>query len=193
MPRVVKGYKETAKTSIVQTAMEVFASKGYHQATMDDVARKLGVSKAALYQYFRSKDELLREIQSSSRQQIWKDFEEAFDNRSVEEGAEILFETIFGKYWGGSSIFFDIFSLATSDEKLRRVLREDHDEDLKLIEGFIEKQGEKRKIKYRLDKRTAARLIAGISFEIILELILGYDKAAVKKTWVDAITTMITG
>lgn len=191
MPRVVKGYKETAKSSIVQAAMEVFASKGYHRATMDDVARKLGVSKAALYQYFKSKDELLREIQSSSRQQIWQDFERAFENRSIEEGAEVLFETLFGKYWGGSSIPFDIFSLATSDDKLRRVLREDHDEDLKMMEAFIEKQAEKGKVKPRMDKRTVARLIAGISFEVLLELILGYDKAAVKRTWVDAITTMI--
>lgn len=193
MPRVVKGYKETAKTSIVQAAMEVFTSKGYHGATMDDVARKLGVSKAALYQYFKSKDELLREIQSSSRQQIWEDIEEAFENRSIEEGAGVLFDTIFGKYWGGSSVFFDIFSLAASDEKLRRILREDHDEDLKLLEAFIEKQAEKRKSKLKVDKRTIARLIAGISFEVILEFNLGYDKAATKKTWVDAITTMIEG
>lgn len=171
--------------------MEVFASKGYRGATMDDVARKLGVSKAALYQYFKSKDELLREIQSSSRQQIWDEFERAFENRSVEEGAGVLFETIFGKYWGGSSMGFDIFSLAASDEKLRRVLREDHDEDLKMMEAFIEKRAERRRIKLKMDKRVMARLMTGISFEILLELILGYDKTTVKKAWVDAITTMI--
>ena len=193
MPRVVKGYKEAAKSSIVQAAMEVFASKGYHGATMDDVARKLGVSKAALYQYFKSKDELLREIQSSSRQQIWIVFDRAFENRSVEEGAGVLFETIFGKFWGGSSMGFDMFSLAASDEKLRRVLREDHDEDLKMMEAFLEKQAERRRIKLKMDKRTIVRLITGISFETLLELILGYDKTAVKKVWVDAITAMIEG
>lgn len=191
MPRVVKGYKETARSSIVQAAMEVFASKGYHGATMDDVARKLGVSKAALYQYFNSKDELLREIQSSSRQEIWEEFEHAFENRSVEEGAGILFDTFFGRYWGGSSVPFDIFSLAANDEKLRRVLREDHDEDLKMMETFIEKYAEQKKIKLKMDKRVIAGLITGISFEVLLELILGYDKTTVKRKWVDMITTIL--
>ena len=190
MPRVVKGYKETAKSSIVQAAMEVFSSKGYHKATMDDVARKLGVSKAALYQYFKGKDELLRDIQSISRQQIWDEFENAFENRTVEEGAGVLFDVIFGKYLVGSSVFFDTFSLAASDEKLRRILREDHDEDLKLIEAFIEKQAEKRKFRLKMDKRIASRLLAGISFEVIVELMLGFDKTTLKKTWVDALTAM---
>ena len=191
MPRVVKGYKETAKSTIVQAAIKVFAEKGYHGSTMEDVAQKLGVSKAALYQYFKSKDELLREIQSSSRQEIREELGKGFENHSIAEGAATLFETIFGKYWGESRMGFDMFSLATSDEKLRRVLREDHDADLKLIESFVDEQAEKRKIKLKMDKRTIARLITGISLEVLLELILGYDKAAVKKTWVDAITTMI--
>ena len=191
MPRVVKGYKETAKSSIVQAAIKVFAEKGYHGSTMEDVARKLGVSKAALYQYFKSKDELLREIQSSSRQEIREELGKGFENRSIAEGAAALFETIFGKYWGESRMGFDMFSLATSDEKLRRILREDHDADLKLIEAFVDEQAEKRRVKLKMDKRIIARLITGISLEILLELILGYDKAVAKKTWVDAITTMI--
>ena len=157
---------------------------------MDDVARKLGVSKAALYQYFKSKDELLRGIQSSSRQQIWNEFEAAFENRTIEEGAGILFDAIFGKSWTGS-VSFEIFSLAANDEKLRRVLREDHDEDLKLLEAFIEKQAEKRKIRLRIDKRIVSRLLTGISFEVLVELMLGYDKTALKKTWVDAIAAML--
>ena len=193
MPRVVKGYKETAKSSIVQAAIKVFAEKGYHGSTMDDVARNLGVSKAALYQYFKSKDELLREIQSSSRREIREELAKAFENRSTEEGAGVLFDTIFGKYWGESRMGFDMFSLATSDEKLRRVLREDHDGDLKLIEAFVEETAEKRKIKLKMDKRIVARLITGISLEVLLELILGYDKASVKKTWVEAITTIMEG
>ena len=181
-----------AKSSIVEAALYVFASKGYHGSTMEDVARKLGVSKAALYQYFNSKDDLLREVQSSSRQQIRVDLKQAFENRSPEEGAKALFDTIFGKYWAGSRMGFDMFSLATSDEKLRRVLREDHDEDLKLIEAFTEELAEKREIRQKMNKALTARLISGISFEVLLELILGYDKASVKRTWVEALTTLLS-
>jgi AcrR family transcriptional regulator len=40
----------------------VFSEKGYHDATMDDIAERIGVSKAALYQYFESKEDLYRAI-----------------------------------------------------------------------------------------------------------------------------------
>src|SRR5947209_1038167 len=62
MPRVVPEYKEEAKTRILSAANRVFGEKGYRQATMDDVAKKLGVSKGAIYLYFASKEELFEEI-----------------------------------------------------------------------------------------------------------------------------------
>jgi len=62
MPRVVPEYKEEAKNRIVSAANQVFAEKGYRQATMDDVAKKIGVSKGTLYLYFASKEELFEEI-----------------------------------------------------------------------------------------------------------------------------------
>src|SRR5215472_16477890 len=62
MPRVVPEYKEEARTRILRAANQVFGEKGYRQATMDDIAKKLGVSKGALYLYFSSKEELFEAI-----------------------------------------------------------------------------------------------------------------------------------
>ncbi|MCK5651538.1 MAG: TetR family transcriptional regulator [Gemmatimonadetes bacterium] len=44
---------------ILQEASRVFADKGYHQATVRDIARATGVSLAGLYYYFKSKEDLL--------------------------------------------------------------------------------------------------------------------------------------
>ena len=44
---------------ILQSACGIFAEKGYHHASVRDVAAATGVSPAGLYSYFRSKDELL--------------------------------------------------------------------------------------------------------------------------------------
>ena len=68
MPKVVPEYKEEAKTKIVEAARIVFAKKGYHDSTMDDVAKEVGVSKGALYSYFKSKEDLLKEIYLQSHQ-----------------------------------------------------------------------------------------------------------------------------
>ncbi len=47
---------------IIDAATQVFQEKGYRGATLDDVANKLGLSKAALYHYFGSKEDLLSTI-----------------------------------------------------------------------------------------------------------------------------------
>ncbi len=46
------------KVVLMAAALEVFTEKGFHNAAMDDVAARAGVSKPIVYQYFSSKHEL---------------------------------------------------------------------------------------------------------------------------------------
>jgi AcrR family transcriptional regulator len=48
---------------ILRQAAAVFRTRGYHQASMRDIARATGLSLAGLYYYFSSKEELLFLIQ----------------------------------------------------------------------------------------------------------------------------------
>ncbi len=50
---------EERKDQILDAASEVFTEKGIHQARMDDVVEKSGLSKGSLYWYFKSKDEII--------------------------------------------------------------------------------------------------------------------------------------
>lgn len=43
---------------ILDAAVEVFAERGFHQASMDEISHTAGVSKPMLYAYLGSKDEL---------------------------------------------------------------------------------------------------------------------------------------
>ncbi|MDQ3389311.1 MAG: TetR/AcrR family transcriptional regulator [Gemmatimonadota bacterium] len=49
--------------SILRTAAQIFAEKGYHRASIRDIARATRVSLSGLYYYFDSKEELLFLIQ----------------------------------------------------------------------------------------------------------------------------------
>jgi AcrR family transcriptional regulator len=46
------------RRQILDAALEVFVSQGYHAAAMDDIAERAGVSKPVLYQHFPGKLEL---------------------------------------------------------------------------------------------------------------------------------------
>jgi TetR/AcrR family transcriptional regulator len=47
------------RQQILRVAVETFSREGYHGASMEEIARAVGVRKAALYYYFPSKQELL--------------------------------------------------------------------------------------------------------------------------------------
>ena len=58
MPRVSPAHEQAVRARIVDSALRVFAEKGYHRATIGDVVRDSGLSVGAIYTYFRGKDEL---------------------------------------------------------------------------------------------------------------------------------------
>lgn len=51
--------KEARKDNIIESALQVFAEKGYADATITDIAKKAGVSTPVLYGYFKTKEDLL--------------------------------------------------------------------------------------------------------------------------------------
>ena len=47
---------------ILEAALEAFAERGFHEATLDEVAGRAGISKALIYEHFASKRELTRAL-----------------------------------------------------------------------------------------------------------------------------------
>jgi AcrR family transcriptional regulator len=59
MPRGKAPTFELQRATILQNAARLFAQKGFAGASMADLARACGVSKALLYHYYRDKEHLL--------------------------------------------------------------------------------------------------------------------------------------
>jgi AcrR family transcriptional regulator len=53
---------EERRGAILEAALAVFSDLGYTQATLNDVADRVGVTKGCLYHYFESKERLLLEL-----------------------------------------------------------------------------------------------------------------------------------
>lgn len=54
--------KETRKEEIVKIAASLFKEKGYSAVTMRDIAAKMGIKAASLYNHINSKQDILKEI-----------------------------------------------------------------------------------------------------------------------------------
>ncbi len=58
MPKKVD--REAKKEKILRAAMKIFARQGIAETKMETVAEKAGIAKGTVYEYFKSKDELLQ-------------------------------------------------------------------------------------------------------------------------------------
>ena len=54
------------KEKIMKVAQDLFLKKGFSNVPVEEITRKAGISKGSFYTYFKSKDELLKEIATKS-------------------------------------------------------------------------------------------------------------------------------
>ncbi len=60
--RTAPSRRDLVRSQILVTAADLFRARGYRATTLDDLAHGLGMSKATLYGYFPSKEDLLAAI-----------------------------------------------------------------------------------------------------------------------------------
>ena len=65
-----QGAKNQKRKRIVDKAWELIAKNGYEETKVEDITRKLGISKGSFYTYFETKDKLLYEILEKLKMEI---------------------------------------------------------------------------------------------------------------------------
>jgi AcrR family transcriptional regulator len=79
--------------AVLAAAGRVFAERGYEGATMADVAREAGFSKAGVYHYYASKEHLLHGLLQISLEQVVGDLCQADPGPGSPARLSALFET----------------------------------------------------------------------------------------------------
>ena len=61
-PAQFEEIREEKTRLIMEVALELFANEGYHTTSISKIAKKAGISKGLMYNYFESKEDLLKAI-----------------------------------------------------------------------------------------------------------------------------------
>ena len=113
---------------IINAAMIVFAEKGFHPATMEDVAKEAGLSKGTIYLYFKNKDDLIFSVLQASLAEGFAELEQilALDEPvkphllNWVEAMALRMETSTVYL----SIGYEFYALAARDEQIRQTLHQ---------------------------------------------------------------------
>lgn len=131
--------RHARRRQLLAAAQEIFVTRGYHAAVMDDIAERAGVSKPILYQHFPGKLELYLALLDESVSELVRVVREALsstDDNSQRVSATIgaFFDFVSG-YGQAFRLVFesDLSNEAAVRERLDATMRDVAD----AISGFI--------------------------------------------------------
>ena len=98
MPRTPEQYEEirnAKKKIILDAALRLFAEKGYASTSISCIAETANISKGLMYNYFNSKDELLKTIIQTFMNEIGEMLDPSSDEILCKEEADQFFDKYF--------------------------------------------------------------------------------------------------
>ncbi|TRO53417.1 TetR/AcrR family transcriptional regulator [Candidatus Bathyarchaeota archaeon] len=97
-PRITEDKWNETHQTILNTAQQLFAVKGYNGTSMNDIVKESGVSKGAIYNHFESKERLFLSLMEVQTQVGFSQLEATFsdDDTSVDKLKKILAVTFSG-------------------------------------------------------------------------------------------------
>jgi AcrR family transcriptional regulator len=94
-PSQFEEMREEKKNLIMDVALEHFSNIGFHPTTITHIARHAGISKGLMYNYFRSKEDLLASIINRSIADIYTYFNPDHDSHLTPDEFELFIRKIF--------------------------------------------------------------------------------------------------
>lgn len=135
---------EERREQIIAAAVNVFARLGFHDARMDDIVTESGLSKGALYWYFKSKDDIIAAIMDRFIHRELEGMEKALrkDAPVTEKLMQLhgMFVEEMRSMMGLMPILYEFYAAATRKATVRKALLRFFKPIRKLLSELI-KQG----------------------------------------------------
>lgn len=132
-PKTRSERQAQTRDQLIWAAMEVFTAKGFHGASLDEIARHAGFTKGAVYANFAGKDDLFLAVVDRRIEVAFGETEES----DIEIGAGELFETT----WATLSLEVILYALRTSPELHRELARRYEQIDQMVSAGLQQTRG----------------------------------------------------
>jgi AcrR family transcriptional regulator len=139
-PRGTRLPRHERRRQLLDAALEVFVSQGYHAAAMDDIAERAGVSKPVLYQHFPGKLDLYLALLDQSVDELVATVRDALESTTDNKQRVAATFTAYFEYVAGEGQAFRlVFESDLSNEAaVRERLERGQQECAQMISQMVE-------------------------------------------------------
>jgi len=185
MSTIIKTKKDVVTefrtAGILEAARSVFATKGFNDATVDDIANAAGVAKGTVYLYYRSKRDIYFSALKFGIQQMYAVLDEQLKAESTTEGKLRALIAVKLAYFDENRDFFKIYyselgNLCIHPGAIDSEFKTLYLEQARVIESIL-KEGARRKVLRAVRAEQAAFAISDIIRGVVTQRLLGWSKS----------------
>lgn len=130
------------KEQILKAAVTAFARSGLKDTSMNDIVRESGLSKGAIYWYYKSKDEIIAELLNEffdpeDIKKVEVMLSTGTPLQKIEKLVEYMIDEM-NQMRRFRPVIQELFVLAFRDEKIRRMTKTNFQASVALLQGIIE-------------------------------------------------------
>lgn len=180
-------YRVDAKKKIIAAALDVAKEHGWDAVTLDAIAQNVGVTKPALYGYFKNREALLREVTLEVVRNIQTGLENtlAHDDdihRIIQNLAALLFE----QQKPFANIFFQLPTRMRQDAKNHEEFTQIFDKNRIIIRDCLTRIKSEGRLLQVVNPDAAAYMIIAMTMGLLTSSdFLKMDINAAKEIWID--------
>lgn len=160
--------QDVSRSQLLDAAEEVFGRKGFHEATLKEVAELAEFSVGSVYSFFESKEDLFRQIFVRRGEEFLPGMHELLDDREADplEQLHALVDYEVGFFrrhprFGRLFLRYSNATMLSTDREIDLVMRERYEEAMALQADLV-KRGQRAGLFRTGDPDVLARLFSGL-------------------------------
>ncbi|GJQ36714.1 MAG: TetR family transcriptional regulator [Anaerolineaceae bacterium] len=185
---------EETRSKIMASAINLFSSRGYNAASVDDICADAGISKGAFYHHFKTKQELFLALLDGWLKTIDNAIEASKDKTVPETFMQITeaFPYIFATANEGLPMFLEFWLQASRDEKIWQASVRPYRRYHKYFTDLIKKGVDEGSF-VEVNPELTSRMIISTAMGLLLQSLMDPKGAKWEKVARDSTTMLVEG
>lgn len=165
-----KNIIQGTKKQIIDVARRLFSEYSYLGVSMSDIAKKLNVTKAALYYHFTGKTEIYKKVLDGVFSALSSSITEAFNEKTTDKKLHKLIKNYLDFGLTEKNFIKALMSkISPADSQMKNYIIRLREEITKIIQPLIEEVLKRKKITQKVDSKLATSLLTGMMDALLLE------------------------
>ena len=194
MPKVTQSYLDARRRQIMDAAIVCFSRQGFHRATMQDVVKQSKLSPGAIYNYFKSKEEIIEAIASERHDKERVVLTLARNEGAVAPVLRRIRDTFFGELKNPKErlrrrVSIQLWAEAQRNPRILRLVRQGVDAPRKLLAAILSDAQRRGEISRSINPDATARFLIAAFHGLVLQI--EWDDQVAMKPQVELLETFL--